>query len=58
MNVLLWIVVGILAYWLLAVTLDRQGVLPEWVHVSGPLLTLHTQRGKDVLESVDVDRHV
>ncbi|AGN00738.1 peptidase M50 [Salinarchaeum sp. Harcht-Bsk1] len=50
MNLVLWIVVGILAYWLLAVTLDRQGVLPEWVHVSGPLLTLHTQRGKDVLD--------
>ena len=50
MNVVLWIVVGIMAYWLLAVTLDRQGVLPEWVHVSGPLLTLHTQRGKEFLD--------
>ena len=50
MNVVLWIVVGIMAYWLLAVTLDRQGVLPDWVHVSGPLLTLHTQRGKEFLD--------
>ncbi|GAB3687431.1 site-2 protease family protein [Salinarchaeum chitinilyticum] len=50
MNVLVWVVVGILAYWLLAVTLDRQGVLPEWAHVSGPLLTLHTQRGKRFLD--------
>jgi len=50
MNVLVWVVVGILAYWLLAVTLDRQGVLPEWVHVSGPLLTLHTQKGKRFID--------
>jgi membrane-associated protease RseP (regulator of RpoE activity) len=50
MNVLVWIGAGILAYWLLAVTLERQGFLPEWVHVSGPLLTLHTQRGKRFLD--------
>jgi len=50
MSWVTWVVIGVLAYWLLAMTLDRRGILPEWVHVSGPLTTLHTQRGKELLD--------
>lgn len=49
-DLLTVLLIGLLAYTVLAMTLDREGYLPEWVHVSGPLLTLHTQRGKELLD--------
>jgi len=49
MNTLLWILTGILTYSLVAVALDRRGVLPEYLKISGPLMTIHTGRGRELL---------
>ncbi|QKY21050.1 site-2 protease family protein [Halolamina sp. CBA1230] len=43
---LTWILVGIVAYSLVAFWLDGQGLIPEGVHVSGPITTIHTKRGR------------
>jgi membrane-associated protease RseP (regulator of RpoE activity) len=49
MSTLLWILTGILAYSAVAVTLDRRGILPDSFKISGPLLTIHTGRGRALL---------
>ncbi|MFD1641231.1 site-2 protease family protein [Halohasta litorea] len=49
MSTLLWILTGILAYSAVAVALDRRGILPDSFKVSGPLLTIHTGRGRALL---------
>ncbi|MBX0287737.1 site-2 protease family protein [Haloarcula salinisoli] len=48
-GTLTWVLVGLAAYTLAAMALKSRGVLPEYVSVSGPLATLHTQRGKQIL---------
>jgi len=50
MSTLTWVIAGILAYWALALVLQRRGVLPDYISVQGPLLTIHTQRGKAFLD--------
>ena len=49
MSTLLWVLAGILAYSVGAVALDRRGLLPSYFKVSGPLLTIHTKRGRQFL---------
>ncbi len=49
MSTLLWVLTGILIYSVVAVFLDRRGVLPEYFNVSGPALTIHTTRGRQFL---------
>ncbi|MFO7834769.1 MAG: site-2 protease family protein [Halohasta sp.] len=49
MSTLLWVLVGVLGYSLAAVALDRRGLLPDSVKISGPLMTIHTGRGRAVL---------
>jgi membrane-associated protease RseP (regulator of RpoE activity) len=49
MNTLLWILAGILLYTSVAMALKARGVLPDSVRVSGPLLTVHTKRGRAFL---------
>lgn len=47
----LWLVLGGLAiYTAVAMGLQRFGVLPKQIHAQGPILTLHTQYGKEVLD--------
>lgn len=47
----LWLVLGGLAiYTAIAMGLQRFGVLPKQMHAQGPILTLHTQYGKKVLD--------
>jgi len=48
-GTLTWVLVGLTAYTLAAMTLNSRGLLPEYVSISGPLATLHTQRGKQIL---------
>ena len=48
-GTLTWVLVGLAAYTLVAMALRTRGLLPEYVNISGPLATLHTQRGKAVL---------
>ncbi|UPV75299.1 site-2 protease family protein [Halorussus limi] len=50
MNTLVWVLLGIAIYWLGVLVLDSQGLLPSYVGTQGPILTLHTQRGKDFLD--------
>jgi membrane-associated protease RseP (regulator of RpoE activity) len=48
-GTLTWVLVGLAAYTLAAMALKSRGVIPEYVSVSGPLATIHTQRGKRIL---------
>ncbi|KAB1197973.1 MULTISPECIES: site-2 protease family protein [Haloferax] len=50
MNTLLWILAGFIAYSLLAALLRARGILPEYVRVQGPLTTVHTRRGRELLD--------
>ena len=45
-----WILVGILLYTVVAMALRARGYLPDSVSVSGPLMTIHTRRGRDFLD--------
>jgi len=49
MSTLLWVLTGILAYSAAAVALDSRGYLPDSFKISGPLLTIHTGRGREFL---------
>jgi membrane-associated protease RseP (regulator of RpoE activity) len=51
-DLLTWVLVGVALYTVVAIALKTRGVLPESVTVSGPLLTVHTQRGKAFLDWV------
>ena len=48
-GLLTWVLVGITLYTVIAVGLQTRGYLPEYAKVSGPLLTIHTQRGRQFL---------
>jgi len=48
-STLTLVAVGIVAYWLLATWLKRQGYLPDAVAMQGPITTLHTKRGRAFL---------
>lgn len=48
-STLVWVLSGVLLYVFVATALSARGMLPESVRVSGPITTLHTQRGKAFL---------
>ena len=50
MSTLLWVLVGILLYTFIAMALKSRSVLPDAVSVSGPLVTVHTKRGRAFLD--------
>jgi membrane-associated protease RseP (regulator of RpoE activity) len=50
MNTLLWILVGLLIYTVGATALNARGLLPPSFRVSGPILTIHTKRGREFLD--------
>jgi membrane-associated protease RseP (regulator of RpoE activity) len=50
MSTLLWLLVGILLYTSAAMALDSRGVLPPSLRVTGPILTVHTKRGRAFLD--------
>jgi len=56
MAVLTWVLVGIVVYTIGAMLLQRQGLLPESVKVQGPILTLHTGRGRVLLDKLSKPR--
>ena len=41
-----WVLVGVVAYTILGMVLRTRGLLPDYVHLSGPITTLHTKRGR------------
>jgi len=49
MNTLLWVLVGVLVYSLVAKALQIRGYLPDSVRLQGPIATIHTQRGRALL---------
>ena len=48
-GTLTWVLFGLAAYTVVAVSLKSRGLLPEYIKFSGPITTIHTQRGKQVL---------
>ena len=49
-STLTWVLAGLVAYTLLAMALRTRGVVPEYIRFSGPITTIHTQKGKAVLD--------
>jgi membrane-associated protease RseP (regulator of RpoE activity) len=49
MNTLLWVLLGVLVYSLVAKALQVRGYLPDAVRLQGPLATIHTRRGRVLL---------
>jgi membrane-associated protease RseP (regulator of RpoE activity) len=49
MNTLLWVLAGVLAYSLAAKALQIRGLLPDSVRLMGPIVTVHTTRGRALL---------
>ena len=47
---LTWVLTGIGAYWIAVLLLERSGRLPEFIGTQGPILTVHTQRGRVFLD--------
>lgn len=41
-----WVLVGVVAYTILGMVLRTRGLLPDYVHLSGPITTFHTKRGR------------
>lgn len=46
MNTLLWVLLGVALFWVGAGALKARGILPDRVRVWGPIVTLHTDRGR------------
>ncbi len=57
-STLTWVLVGILAYTLVAMALRSRGYLPDAVRVSGPITTLHTKRGRALLNRLAAHRRI
>jgi membrane-associated protease RseP (regulator of RpoE activity) len=49
-RALTWVLIGVVLYMLVATALSSRGILPNFIRVSGPITTLHTQRGKVLLD--------
>ncbi|UTF54575.1 PDZ domain-containing protein [Natronosalvus rutilus] len=49
-DTLTWILAGIAAYWLAIIALRQRGLLPDYVKTQGPILTIHTKRGRAFLD--------
>jgi len=49
-RLLTWILVGVVLYTVVAMGVRNRGYLPDSFKVSGPLLTIHTKRGRAALD--------
>jgi membrane-associated protease RseP (regulator of RpoE activity) len=50
MNPWTWVLGGLLAYWVAVSALRARGWLPSYIGTMGPILTVHTKRGRDLLD--------
>ena len=50
MNPWTWVLFGLLVYWVGLAVLRSQNRLPEYVGTMGPIITIHTKRGRDLLD--------
>ena len=55
-STLTWVIAGIAVYTLGAMALRARGLLPESVRVTGPIVTLHTGRGRAFLNRLAAPR--
>jgi membrane-associated protease RseP (regulator of RpoE activity) len=51
-GLLTWVLLGTLLYTVVAMGLNARGSLPDSVSVTGPLTTVHTKRGRAVLNRI------
>ncbi|WP_226039460.1 site-2 protease family protein [Natrinema sp. DC36] len=49
-ELLTWVLLGLLLYWLAVVGLRNGGYLPDYIGTQGPILTFHTKRGRVFLD--------
>jgi len=49
MSTLSWVLAGVVIYTAVVLAADRRGLLPDAISVSGPLMTIHTKRGRRFL---------
>jgi len=49
-EVLTWVLVGLLLYWVAVLSLRNGGYLPDYIGTQGPILTFHTKRGRALLD--------
>ncbi|MFB6121517.1 MAG: site-2 protease family protein [Halobacteriaceae archaeon] len=52
MSPLTWVLAGVLVFWVGATLLRTRGLLPESVKVYGPLVNIHTKRGRALLDRI------
>lgn len=50
MSTLTWVLVGVAIYWVVLLSLRNRGLLPSYVGTQGPIITLHTKRGRILLD--------
>ena len=55
-STLTWVLAGLALYTVGVMALRARGMLPESVRVSGPIVTLHTGRGRDFLDGLAAPR--
>ena len=55
-STLTWVLAGLVLYTVGVMALRARGMLPESVRVSGPIVTLHTGRGRDFLDRLAAPR--
>ncbi|MFC6769120.1 site-2 protease family protein, partial [Natrinema soli] len=49
-ELLTWVLLGLLLYWLAVIGLRNGGYLPDYIGTQGPILTFHTKRGRVLLD--------
>jgi len=49
MSTLTWVLAGVALFWVVATALEARGYLPDAVRPHGPLVTVHTTRGRALL---------
>jgi membrane-associated protease RseP (regulator of RpoE activity) len=52
MSTLTWVLTGLVAFWFALYALRARGLLPESVRFQGPFVTLHTVRGRKLLNRI------
>ncbi|WP_122090235.1 site-2 protease family protein [Halalkalicoccus subterraneus] len=52
MSTLTWVLVGLALYWAILLSARSRGLLPEYVGTQGPIITLHTKRGRVLLDTL------
>ena len=56
MNPLLWVAVGLVVYTAFGLALNRTGYVPDSIHLTGPLTTIRTRRGRVLLDRLATPR--